>query len=574
LLEELVIKDFALIDSVSLEFRKGFTVLTGETGAGKSILIGALSFLLGGKSDIDSIRAGAQEASVSGIFTPGEADSQARAWLSERGIVPEDDRVRLRRVARINGKNGAWIESAPVTRTELAEFASFLVDIHGQRDHESLLRPGEHRKALDAFAGITDEVARFTSDYSALVEKRKELDALNAADARREEKIEMLTYAADEIAQAKLSPNEEEELKREETRLNQFEKLYSSIDEALGIDILSPLKKINSLVARAADLDGALSETAKRCDSAFYELSDITDELRAYGRELVFDPERLNQIEERLTLIFRLKKKYAGGGAAGTVADVLEYAENAQKELDMLADSDAAREALQKTIAEMERALYANAKSLSQKRKAAANDMSIQIQKALAALGMKESRFTASITEKETSPAAGQDADFIQKCGPYGIDNVEFLLSANPGVPEKPLAKIASGGELSRVMLALKTVFAGGDSRDTLVFDEIDTGIGGEVSVAVGAHMKRLAHAKQILCITHLASIAVYADTQMKIEKTVAQNRTNTSVSEVTGERRIAEIGRMLSGDAASEQSLDHARAMLQRYGGISEWQK
>jgi DNA repair protein RecN (Recombination protein N) len=573
LLEELVIKDFALIDSVSLEFRKGFTVLTGETGAGKSILIGALSFLLGGKSDIDSIRAGAAEASVSGVFSPPAPDSQARAWLSEHGIVPEDGRVRLRRVARANGKNGAWIESAPVTRAELAEFASFLVDIHGQRDHESLLRLGEHRKALDSFAGISGEVARFTADYSALVEKRKELDALEAADARRGERIEMLSYATEEIAQAKLSPNEEDELKREETRLNQYEKLYSGVEEALGIDILSPLKKINSLVAHASDLDDALSETAKRCDSAFYELSDITDELRAYSRGLVFDPERLDGIEERLALIFRLKKKYAAGG---TVADVLAYAQNAQKELDAIADSDATRDALKKTIAGMERALYANAKSLSQKRKAAAHDMSARIQTALAALGMKESRFTASITEKESSPAPEKDgdenhgADFIQKCGPYGIDNVEFLLSANPGVPEKPLAKIASGGELSRVMLALKTVFAGGDSRGTLVFDEIDTGIGGEVSVAVGAHMKRLADAKQILCITHLASIAVYADTQMKIEKTVSQNRTNTAVSEVTGERRAAEIARMLSGDAAIEQSLDHARAMLRKYGGIS----
>ncbi|GMO50615.1 MAG: DNA repair protein RecN [Treponemataceae bacterium] len=573
MLEELVIKDFALIDSVSLEFSRGFTVLTGETGAGKSILIGALSFLLGGKSDSDSIRAGSQEASVAGVFSLSPQDSLARSWLCEHGIEPEDNRVRLRRVTRLNGKNSAWIESVPAAKAELAEFASLLVDIHGQRDHESLLRVGEHRKALDEFAGIAGDVARFTSDYSALTEKRAELDALNAADATREEKIERLTYAVEEITQARLSPHEEEELTMEETRLNQFEKLYSSVDEALSIDILSPLKKINSLISHAADLDNALAETAKRCDSAFYEMSDIADELRAYSRDLVFDPERLNQIEERLTQIFKLKKKYAGkgasGGVQGTIGDVLAFAESAQKELDTLADSDAARAALQKTIADMERSLYANAKSLSQKRKAAALEMSAHIQKALAALGMKESRFTASITEKAPAGDGGGNAEFTHICGPYGIDNVEFLLSANPGVPEKPLAKIASGGELSRVMLALKTVFADGDTIGTLVFDEIDTGIGGEVSVAVGAHMKQLARSKQILCITHLASIAVYADTQMKIEKITAQNRTKTSVGEVMGEQRVAEIGRMLSGDAASAQSLDHARAMLQKFGEL-----
>ena len=567
MLEELVIKDFALIDSVALEFSQGFTVLTGETGAGKSILIGALSFLLGGKADTDSIRAGAQEAAVSGVFLLGGEDSPARTWLLERGAAPEDNRARVRRVARLNGKNGAWIESVPVTRTELMDFASLLADIHGQRDHESLLRAGEHRKALDGFAGITGEVERFTADYAALVEKRARLDALNEADAKREERMEMLSYAVDEITQAKLSPNEEEELSREETRLNQFEKLYSAIDESLGIlsnaagegGALSGVKRVNSLVSHAAQMDAALADTAKRCESAFYEMSDIAEELRAYARTLVFDPERLNQIEERLTLIFKLKKKYTRG-TSGALADVIAYAQNAQQELDMLSDSDKAREALKTEINGMEKSLYALAKTLSQKRKEAAQKMSGEIQNALSKLGMKEAKFVAAITEKES-------ADFYQKCGPYGIDNVEFLLSANPGVPEKPLAKIASGGELSRVMLALKTVFARHDSIDTLVFDEIDTGIGGEVSVAVGAHMKQLAASKQILCITHLASIAVYADTQMKIAKKIEGNKTMTAVAEVQGEARVAEIGRMLSGDAASSQSLDHARAMLQKYG-------
>jgi DNA repair protein RecN (Recombination protein N) len=540
-------------------------VLTGETGAGKSILIGALSFLLGGKADSESIRSGMQEASVSGVFFLHNEGSAGRhdalEWLSERGVTPEDNRVHVRRVVRTNGKNGAWIESVPVTRAELAEFASFLADIHGQRDHESLLRVGEHRRALDAFAGITDEVSRFTGDYTALVEKRAELDALDAADAQRDERIEMLKYALDEITAARLSPDEEESLTQEETRLNQYEKLYSALEESLGIlsgELLSGFKRLNTLVTNAAGFDAALGETAKRCDSAFYELSDIAEELRAYHRGLVFDPARLDEIEERLTLIFKLKKKYAGRGA---LSDVISYGKNAQEELERLSQSEQTRGVLQKEIAAMERAVYVSAKSLSQKRKDAAHKMAHEVEGVLGALGMKESRFSVSITEKES-------AEFDQKCGPYGIDNVEFLLSANPGVPEKPLAKIASGGELSRVMLALKTVFAGLDSIVTLVFDEIDTGIGGEVSVAVGSHLKHLAVEKQILCITHLASIAVYADTQVKIEKKVTGSQTKTAVFEVSGDDRVAEIGRMLAGDTVSAQSLDHARAMLQKYGG------
>ncbi|MDR1785125.1 MAG: DNA repair protein RecN [Spirochaetaceae bacterium] len=563
MLEELAIKDFALIDTVSLEFAPGFTALTGETGAGKSILIGALSFLLGGKADTGCIRTGAEEARVSGVFSLDRGGAGALEWLSDHGIDSEDNRVRLRRAIRVNGKNGAWIESAPVTRAELADFAALLTDIHGQRDHESLLRSGEHRRSLDEFAGISGETARFTLAYSDLVKKREELAALEDASLRRDEKIEMLRYAVEEIAGAKLKPGEEEELTQEEKRLNQYEKLYAAVEEALGLlsgDLLSGLKKLNALLDQAAGFDEALKGAAKRCEAGFYEYTDIAEDLRAYSRGLVFDPERLNAVEERLALLFKLRKKYPPErGKAGGIEGVIAYGESAQGELERLSRSEENQEALKAEIGRMERALYLAAKNLSQKRRAASTLMASGVESVLAKLGMGGARFVVSITEKES-------AEFDQKCGPYGIDNVEFLFSANPGVPEKPLNKIASGGELSRVMLALKTVFAGRDSIDTLVFDEIDTGIGGEVSVSVGAHLKQLSKNKQILCITHLASIAVYADTQMKVEKRVAGNRTATSVRAVTGEERTAEIGRMLSGDPGSAQSLDHARALLQKY--------
>ncbi len=566
MLEDLSIKDFALIDSVQLEFTKGFNVLTGETGAGKSILIGAISFLLGGKSDVSQIRTGAQEARVSGTILLSNAPKDVFQWLSEHGAEPENDRVLLRRIIRDTGKSSAWIQDVPVTKTELNDFTSYLVDIHGQHEHQSLMRVSEHRKFLDSYAGITAEVTDFTALFNKLVEKRRLLDEMNSSDSARAEKIELLHFALDEIEKAKLNENEEDELSAEETRLTQYEKLYGDIEsvcdffQAADGGLLSGMKKIRNTFERTVSIDSSLEKFQNRLENAYYELEDIADEIKNYKNTLVFDADRLAFVQERLALIYKLKQKYLQS-SQGTVADLLAYSENAAKQLVQLENWQGNREELVKEVSELEKQVYNAAKALSEKRTKAASVMADKIVQVLAHLGMRGTQFDAGLKQKPVE-------DGEQKCGPYGFDDIEFMISANPGSPLQPLAKIASGGELSRVMLAFKTILADTDTTPTLIFDEIDTGIGGEVAVSVGEHLRKLSEKHQILCISHLANIAVCADTHIKIEKSVSGQKTTTQVFLINGQKRIEEIARMLAGDSASEASLEHAKTLLAKYGG------
>lgn len=568
MLEDLSIKDFAIIESEHIEFSNGFTVLSGETGAGKSILIGAMSFLLGGKADVNQIRSGAHEAQVSGTFYLDSKENQnpALEWLNDHGIETENNRILLRRYIRDNGRAGAWIGSTPVNRTDLAEFSSFLVDIHGQHEHQSLMRVPEHRKFLDARAGILPEVSAFTALYMELVEKRRLLAQLDSSDADRARKIDMYNFAVKEIEDAKLKPEEDIQLEEEENRLSSYEKLFAGVDSIRNMldggdeSFVSLLKKIRRESQNISILDKTLSSLDTRIESAFYELNDISEEFASYANKLVYDPSHLQEVQDRLSLIYSLKKKYASSQSA-PLKEVFDYYENAQKSLEQLGAGSENREELMKSVSELEKKVYLAGKNLSEKRRATGDKLASEVEALLKNLGMNGTRFAVSITAKP-----GDQIE--QKCGPYGFDNIEFLISANPGSPLLPLAKIASGGEISRVMLALKTIFAQNDPVQTLVFDEIDTGIGGEVAVAVGSHMKALAKNRQIFCITHLASIAVYADNQIKIEKGVAEGKTVSNVHPIQGEERVAEIARMLSGDADSAASIEHARAMLEKYSG------
>ena len=578
MLEDLTIKDFALIDYDYLEFKEGFTVLSGETGAGKSILIGALSFLLGGKAEVSQIRTGKKEASVCGTFviksekvrdvlTEEDEPLNSCEWLKMHGIEVENNRVLLRRFIKETGKSSAWINDTPVTRNELAQFSSFLVDIHGQHEHQSLMKVLEHRKYLDARAGISGDVELFTKKYAELVSKRKELEKYSMSDSERLRNLDMMTFAVKEISEAKLKKDEDVSLEEEQSRLVSYEKIYSdivSINQSMSNDeksVVSLLKKIRRDVSHLAELDKSVSDLNSRLESAFYELSDVADEFCNYQNSLVFDQNRLQQVEDRLSLIYNLKKKYASSINA-PLSEVFDYFENAQHYIEENGEGNNYKEKLEGEIKKLEKEVLISAENLSKKRKETSVILNTEVNDILSKLGMKGTKFEVSIKQKSGT-------DLQQNCGPYGKDDIEFMISANPGNPLLPLAKIASGGELSRVMLALKTIFAQTDSVDTLIFDEIDTGIGGEVAVAVGLHLKNLAKKRQIFCITHLASIAVYADNQIKIEKTVSGELTSSNVHVIEGEERVSEIARMLSGDADTEQSLEHARLLLSKYSKI-----
>ena len=578
MLEDLTIKDFALIDYDYLEFKEGFTVLSGETGAGKSILIGALSFLLGGKAEISQIRTGKKEASVCGTFviksekvrdvlTEEDEALNSCEWLKKHGIEVENNRVLLRRFIKDTGKSSAWINDTPVTRNELAQFSAFLVDIHGQHEHQSLMKVLEHRKYLDARAGISGDVELFTKKYAELVSKRKELEKYSMSDSERLRNLDMMTFAVKEISEAKLKKDEDVSLEDEQTRLVSYEKIYSdivSINQMMNDDeksVVSLLKKIRRDASHLAELDKSVSDLDSRLESAFYELSDVADEFCNYQNSLVFDQNRLQQVEDRLSLIYNLKKKYASSINA-PLSEVFDYFENARHYIEENGEGNNYKEKLEGEIRKLEKEVLIFAEKLSSKRKETALTLNMEVNDILSKLGMKGTKFEVSIKQKSGT-------DLQQNCGPYGKDDIEFMISANPGNPLLPLAKIASGGELSRVMLALKTIFAQTDSVDTLIFDEIDTGIGGEVAVAVGSHLKNLAKKRQIFCITHLASIAVYADNQIKIEKTVSGEITSSNVRVIEGEERVSEIARMLSGDSNTEQSLEHARLLLSKYSKI-----
>ncbi|MDR2784104.1 MAG: DNA repair protein RecN [Treponema sp.] len=573
MLEEITIKNYALIDSLSLSFQQGFNVLTGETGAGKSIIVGSLSFLLGGKTDGGVIRTGTDEASVSAMASIRNDNKEALDWLASRDIEIEESQVIIRRSIKSSGRSAIYIQNVPVTRADLAEFMALLFDLHGQHSHETLMHGENHRKYLDGFAHLEHEVQDFNRGFLELADKRKILEAQAGMEKDRETRIEILQYAVDEITAANPQKGEIQELENESSRLGDFEKLTGYVNSAAeaffdGGDSVLPLaRRARTSLENASDIDGYLLPLLKRVEDMFYEAEDISEEFRNYRDLLSYDPERLEEVESRLNVLLKLKKKY-GGGNTGLFNDedgILAYKERAEAEIESLSRIEENRDKLKMEIAVLEKNIVNRASALSRKRKDAACELSAKITEILTRLGMPHARFEAEVAPRGESGLV---------CGPWGADNIGFLISANAGEPLKELSRIASGGELSRVMLAIKTVLSDADTLETLVFDEIDTGIGGEVAAAVGEYLSKIGKMKQIFCVTHLASIAVRADNHLKVEKKNESGRTFTNVTPLNAEERRGEIARMLAGDAGAA-ALAHADEMLAKYGkGVNNGQQ
>ncbi len=562
MLEELMVRNYALIDSLSVNFCAGFNVLTGETGAGKSILIGALGLLIGAKGDTSVIRFGSEEALVSGTLIV-KGNREALDWLESHGIERDSDTVILRRNIKKNGRGSIYIQSIPVTRADLAEFTGFLFDIHGQHDHQSLLSSDNQRKLLDRYSKIEDEVGLFSSKFREFSELRQEYEKLLENERDRNRQIEFLKYSIGEIDKASLYDGEEEELEGERKILANAEKLYEFVNGAYNATAESKngamwyVGESRAFLNQAVDIDSSLEEILRECDDIYYSLEDIAEELRGYRDGINFDPERLNTVEERLSVIRTLKKKYGS-----TIREVLEYRERAKKELLNLENWEDRKAELENNIKALEVELKKRAEEISVKRKKNAELLALKIEEELKYLGMENAKFKIGVNEKTR-------ADGRYVLGMYGKDDVEFLISPNKGENFKKLKSIASGGELSRVMLAIKTILSETDHIDTMIFDEIDVGIGGEVAIAVGERLKRLASVKQVLCITHLATIASYADNHIKVEKLEKDGRTVTRVKVIRDKERVKEIARMLAGDEDESTSLQHARQLLEKYGNL-----
>jgi DNA repair protein RecN (Recombination protein N) len=561
MLEELHVHNYAIIDKLLVRYTAGLNVLTGETGAGKSILIGALGLLLGDKIDTSIIRSGAEETAVSGIVGVPAAGESAQ-WLAAHGIEAEDGTVILRRVLKSNGRGSIFIQSTPVTRADLQEFSSLLFDVHGQHEHHSLLDVENHRRLVDRSGGTEELAERFHSLYVALASLRERLARLVSDERERARRMDLLAYAANEIKALALVPGEEEELEKELAILVHHEKLFTLLEEVHSQSsesaggVLATIRRTRHAMEEILGIDPSLSKLSHQLEDAFYEIEDFAENIRQYKAKTDFSPTRLDEVQARLSAIRALEKKYGDG-----IEQVLAYCRDAEQELAGMENWQEEKASLETEIGKTEKEITAVGEELSRKRKAAGVVLQKGIEEELKALGMPKVSFRALIRDATR-------ADGTPVITPYGRDAIEFVISPNLGEPFKRLRAIASGGELSRVMLAIKGTLAASDRISTLIFDEVDAGIGGEVALAVGERLARLAADKQVLCVTHLATIAVRADNHLRIQKEAQAGRTVTRVERVTGAARREEVARMLAGDRTGDLSLQHAGELLAKYGG------
>lgn len=561
MLESLTVRDYALIDRLEVSFGQHLNVLSGETGAGKSIIIGALGLLLGSRAPTADIRDGADSAEVSAVVCLSGAPAEVRAWLEERELPVEEDRVILRRVVRRSGRSSGFIGSVPVQTAQLAALGQRLFDLHGQHAHQSLLREDQQRRLLDHFAGLRPLARRVAAVHARLAAARVRVRELEQSAEERDRQAELLQHATEEIGAADPDPAEEEELERERRRLAAFERIsttaravYERTAEGPG-GVVATLRGVVEDLQQLAALDAGVDGCRRQVETAFYELEDAAEGVRRYQSSLHYDAERLAAIGERLELLRALQRKYGG-----SVAAVLDYAERAHAELAALERCRDAGAATAREVEQLDAELARNAAELGERRRHAAMRLRELVQQALSDLGMPKGSFAVTLT-----PRTEGGAPVIAAAG---AESVSFLISANAGEPLKPLRAVASGGEISRIMLALKSVFADSDPVATLVFDEVDAGIGGAVAIAVGDKLARLARRRQILCITHLATVAARAQTHLRVFKSEREGRTVTGVAAVSGPQRVAEVARMLSGDDSVEVSLRHAADLLGRHAG------
>lgn len=565
MLEHLEVNNFAIIEHIEISLESGMTIFSGETGAGKSLIVDALGFLLGARSDNTIIREGAKECSVSGLFSIKQT-AQALAWLEEKEIEWQpDEGLLLRRILKDNGRSIAWIGERQVSRNELSEFTQFLVDIHGQHEHQRLINPATHLSMLDAYAGLEQDLTVYRGQFSELRALQQEHKKILERKTKVSQETDYLEFVVKEISSIKPKLSEDLQLEAEEKRLSQHEKLFSAISEASELlnnmeasDVVHSIKRAKTNLETARSIDTRLATLSDQLSAAYYELEDISESIKQYQNNLKFDPVRLEAIQQRLAELQKLKRKYGP-----EISDVLEKYEHAKESLDRYAHTD-------EDIAEREKELKAkkmivleSAIQISEKRIIASKKMSHSIEEIVRNLGMPEIHVNVNVVKLS-------DENGTYRIGPDGIDEVEFLIAPNLGEPERPLNKIASGGELSRFALALKAVLASRDEVETMVFDEIDAGIGGQVGVAVGNYLQQLSEFCQVLCVTHLATIAARARYQWKVDKRIEGGRTITQLSLLSREEREAEIARMLSGSSDSEASRVHAAELLDQASSFS----
>jgi DNA repair protein RecN (Recombination protein N) len=550
MLIELRIENFAVIERLSVSLEPGLNVLTGETGAGKSIIVGALSLLLGERASSEAVRAGASRAVVEGVFDVTRRP-EIVGLLDAHGVAPEDGLLVLRREVAAEGRNRAWVNGSASTAGLVGELGGRLVDLHGQHEHQALLRVDAQRAILDAYAGQTDRVAELRSAYDALRQAGRDLDQLEVRRREIEQRADFLRFQLGEIEEAALDPHEEARLEEESRRLEHAEDL-ARLSQALHQELYEGEAAVTGVLgALRRELDHLIridpsQESARELlDAAYFSAEELGRRMGDYASRIEHDPARLDAIQARRDLLFRLRNKYGP-----TLNDVLATGQRARQELDALETAVFQRNALEKAVAEAQATFDAIASSVTTTRHSAAAALAAEVMRILPALGLEGARFHVAL-------------DPLDPPGPDGAERVEFLVAVNRGFEPRSLSRVASGGELSRVMLALKTILARVDAVPTLVFDEIDAGIGGRIAVQVGAQLREVARHHQVFAITHLPQIASRADHHLLVQKAEAGASTTASLEDLRGDDRVRELARMLGGDPESPTSLDHARELL-----------
>lgn len=556
MLKSLTVWNFALLEHVQVEFQSGLNILTGETGAGKSILIDSLGAVLGARMSADMVRSGCDWLRVEAVFSLEDESLGLHELLTQQAIDDSDKELIITRQLTRAGRSTALVNGCHVTLAILRQIGAYLVDIHGQNENLALLKEENQFHLLDGYdPDVAEALAAYECAYREWREKKKAYEEKQQASREYAQRLDMLHWQDKEISEANLKAGEDEALETEIRKLSHAEKIVGSIEESYelleggggsGLGVLPALSQVKKDLEDISRFDDALANAQKMVEEAYISLQEASYELRDYGESVEFSPARLDQLQSRMDVIYRLCKKYGA-----TLDDVLAHQEKVERELSEIENYDEDIAALEKDIAALEKELGKKAAALTELRRTAAKDLSSAIEEQLFALGMPKAQLAIRV-----EPAA----DY----GPRGRDEVAMFFSANPGEAEKPLQRVASGGELSRIALAIKTVASSRDSSvPSMVFDEIDTGIGGRTAQMVAERIALVAQYKQVLCITHLPQIACMADAHLYISKRTEEGTTATQIRPLSERERISEIARMASGADMTTASLDNAREMV-----------
>ena len=559
MLSELYITNFALIDDITIKFNKGLNIFTGATGVGKSLIIGALNFLLGSRVTNDIVRTGKKDVSVSGVFII--KNEHIRKKLEEHIDSFDDEEIIIQRNLDQNGRNRCRLNNQPITVPLLKEIGELLVNIHGQHEHESLTKPLNQLIILDGFGKLDTNRGKFTEVYTKAIEKERLIQSLNEHQEARKRQIELYHFEIDEIESACLKPDELDILEQERFILANSERIQNTLSDCTDRlyesdnSIISRLKEISNELSKIKDIDNSFENPLEVCNQSLFQLEDVAITLSKCVEGHDFDPERLEQIEDRIETIRRLKGKYGE-----TIEDMLSYCKESKSKLEQLLKENEDLGSTEKELEKLRKSVIDSGKKLTQSRAKAGTKLSALVKKELADLGITNGKFDIDIS----SIAITNTEQFNLEDGSRsGFDHIEFMFSSNPGEELKPLRKIASGGEISRIMLALKRHLASADQTPVLIFDEIDANIGGRMGRIIGEKLRLVSQSHQVICITHLPQIASYAEQHFKVNKFSRNSKTFVTIDVLSTKERLEEIAEMIRGTEKTEVTRKQAKEMI-----------